>query len=161
MEAKVGSYGSFLDKGLDIEISVKYSNDSINKEGMVSILTTSLERTKNDVYNYIVRNDNEMIKCRLKTIKSIKCLFTNPVYFKEIPNEYDGGWVSPWFLVTTTKGVIKIGWRKRVINIDWSESDVTANAEHLFPEETVTKFDRTIHAWGYDKAKEYIERILS
>lgn len=106
---------------------------------------------------------------RQKIISDLKGLFDNPIYCKEIPNEYWGkdsgyGWSSPWLLATTTKGVIKIGWRKRVINIDWSQSDVTKTAEELFPNESVTKGSysnpRFIHAWGYDKAKEYLNKIL-
>jgi hypothetical protein len=63
--------------------------------------------------------------------------------------------------VTTSRGVIKIGWRSRVINIDWSESDIKGLAKELFPNENVTKEDQYIHAWGYDKAKEYISVLMA
>lgn len=89
--------------------------------------------------------------------------FPDRIYVKEIPNGYCGDACcehEPWFEVTTTVGVIRIGWRKRVLNIDWSQSDVTVMADVLFPSEDVTKFDRTIHAWGYEKATEYIATIL-
>jgi len=86
------------------------------------------------------------------------------IYAKEIPNGYCDCYqcklTSPWFEVTTAKGVIKIGWRKRVINIDWSASDVEKTAEELFSGEDVTKYDKDIHAWGLDKAREYVETIL-
>lgn len=165
MDAKVGTYGSFLDRGLDIEITLKYASENINEREITGVLTTCLEKVKNDICNYIISKDSEEINRRNKTIENLKNLFTNAVYFKEIPNEYwrendPYGWASPWFLVTTTKGVIKIGWRKRVIQIDWSQSDIESTANGLFPDENVTKFDRTIHAWGYEKAKEYLDRIL-
>ncbi len=86
--------------------------------------------------------------------------FETAIYVKEIPNEYNRN-RNPWFLVTTHKGVIKIGRRKRVVNIDWSESDQMKDAHELFPNEDVTKMDRSIHAWGYDTAKEYINTILN
>ena len=69
----------------------------------------------------------------------------HPVYYK-----------NPWLEVTTAKGVIIIGWRKRVISIDWSKSDIEQTAEELFPNEDSTKYDQLIHAWGYEKAVEYL-----
>jgi hypothetical protein len=68
--------------------------------------------------------------------------------------------MTPWYKVTTRKGVITLGWRKRVIEISW-EPSVNNEADELFPGEDVTKIGRTIHAWGYDKAKQYISRLLS
>ena len=85
------------------------------------------------------------------------------IFVEEIPNGYCSRACcsqKPWFVVTTKKGRITIGWRKRVINISW-EPSVAAPADNLFPQEDVTKFDRSIHAWGYDKAKEYVGRLLA
>lgn len=79
-----------------------------------------------------------------------------PIYVKEIPNEYFGRLSEPWLIVTTAIGHIKIGWRKRVIQIDWSQTDLVKTAEDLFPEENVTKDKQMIHAWSYEKAKEYL-----
>jgi hypothetical protein len=66
-------------------------------------------------------------------------------------------------VVTTNIGRVKIGWRKRVINIDWSDTVVKKKAEELFPEENVTKggYDNHfyIHAWSYEDAKKYLDRI--
>lgn len=83
--------------------------------------------------------------------------------FKPIPNEYDK-WegYAPWFIVNTPDGDIKIGWRKRVINIEWL--DTYKPFENVFECEDVTKGfgkygDKTrfIHAWGIDKCIEYLE----
>jgi hypothetical protein len=90
-------------------------------------------------------------------------LFPEPIFVEEIPNGYCSDWCCkhlPWFVVTTKIGRIKIGCRKRVINIDWSETKVP-EAEALFPQEDVTKSGRSIHAWGFDKAREYVLRILN
>lgn len=87
--------------------------------------------------------------------------FSQPIYAKEIPNGYDSTLLNPWFIVTTPKGTIQIGWRKRVIVINWEASDITTYAEDLFSEENVTKCDFLIHAWGYDKAKEYLQKLLN
>ena len=85
-----------------------------------------------------------------------------PIYIREIDNKYCGLKCCPhrvWLLVTTPIGVIEIGWRKRVLSIDWSASDVAESAAKLFPNEDVTKGERMIHAWSYDKATEYLTRI--
>lgn len=95
--------------------------------------------------------------------ESILALFSNPVYVREIQNEYWKESVYPWFLVTTHKGVIKIGWRKRVINIDWKESDIIIDPKDVTTDD-VTKGqwgDKYIHAWGYEKAKEYLDKLLA
>ncbi len=55
---------------------------------------------------------------------------------------------------------VRLCWRKRVIEIKW-EPSVAGPADIVFPGEDVTKIDRSIHAWGYDKAKLYIQRLLS
>ena len=73
---------------------------------------------------------------------------------------------NPWLIVTTDKGRITIGWRKRVINIDWTDSSISADPKVLFAEEDVTKSelygtDKFIHAWGYEKAKEYLDKLLA
>lgn len=65
----------------------------------------------------------------------------------------------PWYLAQVGDITpITIGWRKRVINIDWEESGKDLSG--LFESEDVTKGAGHIHAWGYDKATEYLAKIL-
>lgn len=79
---------------------------------------------------------------------------------KEIPNEYSSHEVyGPWFIAHTFAGPIKIGCRKRVINIDWSGTEVTVG--DMFVGENVTQGDGYIHAWGEEKAVEYLSKIRS
>jgi hypothetical protein len=67
---------------------------------------------------------------------------------------------APWFRVETEVGAITLGWRKRVINIDWSEIDPTGKKiPSLFVAEDVTKGQASIHAWSRDKAIEYLSKI--
>ncbi len=61
----------------------------------------------------------------------------------------------PWYTLNTAYGRITFGWCKRVIAIDWADSKIWKTAAELFPAEDVTKEDRSIHAWGLEKAKEY------
>ena len=64
-------------------------------------------------------------------------------------------------MVTTQKGRIKLGWRKRVINIDWSESDIDLDGNEIFKDERVTTGDKYVHAWSYEKAIEYLTKLNS
>ena len=92
-------------------------------------------------------------------------LFPDPVYVKEIPNEY---WKNdphmkhfPWFIVTTSLGPIKIGRRKWVTEIDWSESEIRHDGRELFKDEDVTKESKMVHAWGFEDAKRYILKLMN
>lgn len=78
--------------------------------------------------------------------------------FTNIPNEYCSRphCCPDWFSVKTEFGVIKIGWRKRVINIDWSETE--KDLETFFQDE-VTKGKYFIHAWEYAKALQYLTTL--
>lgn len=88
--------------------------------------------------------------------------FPETIFVETIPNGYCSDWCCthlPWFVVTTRKGRITIGWRKRVINISWDKC-VAGEALVLFPNEDVTRTERTIHAWSLEKAQEYIAVLL-
>lgn len=92
----------------------------------------------------------------------IACFGNNALYVEEIPNEYcNRGCCAfyPWFIVTTPMGRIKIGWRKRVINIDWSDAKARVRGEELTADD-VTKGADYIHAYGYEKAKEYLAKLV-
>lgn len=91
-------------------------------------------------------------------------VFTNAGYttmvFHPIPNEYHRcEYDAPWFMVDTEIGTIKIGWRKRVINIEWSRVLSYDKFHTLFAGENVTLWGEGIHAWGYAKATEYLKAI--
>jgi hypothetical protein len=91
-------------------------------------------------------------------------MFPRRYMFREIPNQYCPDWCCtqrPWYQVATPIGTVTVGWRKSVIVIDWSESMEYNTAEQMFPTEHVTKGPKYIHAWGYDKGREYISTLLS
>lgn len=79
----------------------------------------------------------------------------------EIPNEY---WPEtctemrarhPWQLVMTEAGPIKIGWRKRVISINWEDTPIRA----IVTDDNVTSGETYVHAWSYLKALEYLTKL--
>lgn len=112
---------------------------------------------------YTILNNQEYKDEIVDTKTKLLACFNSPIYIKTIPNEYTTSKLNlySWYSVTTPKGIIKIGWRKRVINIDWTESDIKSKSEDLFKEEDTTKYDKVVHAWGYDKAREYINKLLN
>ena len=69
----------------------------------------------------------------------------------------------PWFLFHTIDGDIIMGWRKRVISIEWQENYKPFDMKELFGEEDVTQWEedgnRGIHAWGKEKAYEYLQKV--
>jgi hypothetical protein len=103
---------------------------------------------------------------KLDTFEEFKRLFKSAGFryatFEEIPNEYCGPQCCPnnvWYDVSTEAGVFKIGWRKRVISLDWSGATIKTHSDFLFPHEDTTKGEQMIHCWGYHKARQYL-RVL-
>lgn len=112
----------------------------------------------------IANDPASMEQAKMERESLIGCFEGAKIFVEEIPNGYMPGPRCrhlPWFVVTTEIGRFKIGWRKRVIHLEWTETTVKATAEDLFPTEDVTKTERIIHAYGYVKAAEYIQRIVS
>jgi hypothetical protein len=150
-------------------------NQSIDLELLLDVGREFTEIDKANI-NYHIRRLIESIQAETISINPqskidainektgiINCFGDRVIFVEQIPNGYDDSYYSkhlPWFVVTTTKGRIKIGWRKRVICIDWCDSIIKESAEALFPNEDVTKYEKLIHAWGYEKATEYINVLL-
>lgn len=163
MKKSVVTYQSRgIDFNIDLEILVDINrewteNDDNNIRHHVENIVKSLHEES-------IRLNPESKKRADKDRCGILALFGNQlIYVNEIPNGYCSEYCCkhlPWFIVTTNKGRIKIGWRKRVIHIEWTDTIIEDNAETLFSEEDVTKYGKVIHAWGYEKAKEYIDKLL-
>lgn len=76
---------------------------------------------------------------------------------------------SPWWLVNTEFGLIKLGWRKRVIEIDWKDtpyrsgiSKFNDDRDKFIPvltKDEVTKTETYVHAWSYGKAVDYLSTL--
>lgn len=62
---------------------------------------------------------------------------------------------SPWWEVGTPEGMIRIGWRKRVIEIDW----ITTKRRGEVTTDDVTKNDHMVHAYSVGDAITYLSRI--
>ena len=87
----------------------------------------------------------------------------------KLVNEYysDPQSESPWWLVKTEFGLIKIGWRKRVINIDWSDTDYKSGVSKFYDDRPIdklttdetTNWETGVHAWSYGKAVDYLSTL--
>lgn len=153
-------------KPLGIRIYIATGNDKPTEDEQRAAWNVGEDMFK-AIWKLQVQNDEEMKVRAAKEKAEILALFDKPIFVEEIPNGYCNDpccCLLPWFVVTTTAGRITIGWRKRVINIDWTDSIQKKKPDELFPEENTTKGakyeeKRYIHAWGYEKAKEYLDII--
>lgn len=62
---------------------------------------------------------------------------------------------GPWFLMKTQFGLVRIGWRKRVIEIEWPDLKV----RKIITEDDFTKNETLVHAYSYHKALEYLTEL--
>lgn len=63
------------------------------------------------------------------------------------------GW--PWWLVKTEMGLIKIGRRKRVWELDWSDTEIRQE----ITDRDVTKDDKMVHAYETCELVEYVTKL--
>lgn len=173
-----------------IDLSPKYPNPEHDWEKNIVKNELGWVSEKDGIDdNYIIQKGDEGFfnvwkffheKCNRKHISESMQRKFKEVFekagFKDIrmlrtPNEYCScNRCAPWFNVNTEFGTINVGWRKRVIHIDWSSALKTLemrgqkpekNVLSLFEKEDVTKGGTYIHAWGWEKAEEYLTKIYN
>ncbi len=157
----MGSYGSF---GIDIRVAGSHLPPNLDQSVINHAVYDAVAALENAIRGAAMAADPAAQARAGKERADLLALFPTPIFVEAIPNGYASGWHSkhlPWFVVTTSVGRITVGWRKRVISIDWSQTVGTKTSAELFAAEDVTKGERDIHAWSYDKAREYIAAILA
>lgn len=91
------------------------------------------------------------------------------ISLKRLPNGYCGDDSKscticaerPWWEIEFVNvGPIVIGWRKRVINIDWSKTGRKLDPDKITESDT-TKEPTYIHAWSYGDAINYTRSIVT
>lgn len=157
----VGTFGE-----IDIEIYVRMSKRELNDNDKNQI-RKHCEEICNSLVDQTFELDENLKLRGEKEKQELIALFEKHslIFVKEISNQYnnsDKGYSKhfPWLEITTTKGIFTIGWRKRVIQIDWSQSIIDIEAKNIFSSEDVTMGDKYIHAWGIEKAQEYIDKLF-
>jgi len=158
-EQSHGSYGSF---GIEITVGATLLPE-LDQQPIRFAAYDAVKLVKAAVMAAVVQADPKAQQRKIQERQEILALFPEPIHVEEIPNGYCADWCCrhlPWFMVTTRVGHFKIGWRKRVIHIEWIATVGTKTAEELFPEEDVTKDGCMIHAWSLEKAQQYIASII-
>ncbi len=107
-------------------------------------LTVSVEH-KDDKTNKLEEKENLLSIFKLADIKILN--------HWNIENGYSGD-ASDWLLVKTEYGLIKIGWRKRVIAIDWTDTEIS-----YLIDADVTKSEYSCHAWNYEDGITYLKGL--
>ena len=159
-ERMIGTYGEFE---LDITVGATNLPDLESDEIQIAAHKAAA-LVKAAVMSAIVKATPLAQEHAKTERRDLIALFPEPVFVEEIPNGYCRDWCCchlPWFIVTTTIGRFKIGWRKRVIHLEWTDTTAKKDAVDLFPEENVTKEGRIIHAWSLEDAKRYVETIFN
>lgn len=159
----VGGHGSH-----GIKILVACENEHLIDNDRMQQATYQAEQIiRNALQCEMVLNDPERVQNAEARRRKLIDQFPEPIYVQEIPNEYWGGdhpagILDPWLLITTKIGVFKVGWRKRVIVLDWEKTDIgtSVNARDTFRGEDTTKDWTSIHCWGYDKLGEYVTALF-
>ena len=79
----------------------------------------------------------------------------------ELPNQYlpsvyvTSRLKSPWWLVKTPYGLLKIGRRKRVWSLHWDDTKL----RNVITEDNTTKDIDMVHAWTEEKLLEYLKEL--
>lgn len=187
-----------------IDLTLKYPNSTKDWENKIVVNEKGWTEITDD---YIIQSGDDCVltlrkyfhkSCNRKQIdidqeNKFKDLF-NKAGFEDFSmektlNEYCScDHCTSWFNIITKFGIFKIGWRKRVIKIDWENiieiqlkrkcighkycpktvgvscvntKEIKTEILSIFAEENTTKNDTFIHAWGYEKAEEYLKKIYS
>lgn len=159
---KTESWGDFGDIKIQINIASSELEEDVNNYQIRLVACDATEKLMEEIKAIIIAKSLNT-PAKIKENRDILGIFPEAIYVEEIPNEYCSRACCrhlPWFIVTTKVGRIKIGHRKRVISIDWSDTIVKKTAEELFPDEPVTKSGCLIHAWKLEDAKRYVQIIL-
>lgn len=156
-----------------IDLTINPDDDRpVNKDGWTfqdrDYIVQSGDEMSVQVFRYFHRNCNMEYKNR-KQQEIFEELFRAAGFTSflvtKTPNQYrhSGDIVgcrccASWFKFTVPAGNIVIGWRKRVINIDWSDIGIPM-PDVPGAGEDVTCGNGYTHAWGNDKATEYLTKI--
>ena len=164
---KVVSYEA-SSKGFGLAILVKMPDGEEVDEALKSTIKDAQYKLYDEIVLSSHKNNPDTIQQDKKIAEKLKSLFQEPIFVEKVPNEYSK-FGSPWLVVTTKIGRFKVGYRSKVIHIDWSDTKAeTGTGYELFRDEGVTcggqyEYDADkwyVHAWSLEKGREYIQKII-
>lgn len=155
-----GEVGGF---GIKVLVATTKPN-SIQALKNSDILYRAVNSAVDEMRAHVLATDPNVAVEREHEKNQLLSLFPSKIFVEETPNQYapDAWWTRnrPWFVVTTEIGRFVVGWRKRVIHIDWSGTLCKMSAEKLFSDMEVTKGDQFIHAWSLVDAATVVHRVI-
>lgn len=161
-ESLGASYGHYQ---LDMKVECNLTQEQIRESDAIrEAIWQAADILKKAILAEVIKNDPKTHERAKAERDGLMAPFPSNIFAEPIPNGYCNDFCCrhlPWFIVTTEIGKFKIGWRKRVIHLEWTDTVVKETADKLFPNDDVTKSDRTIHAWSYEDAKRYITKIFA
>lgn len=81
-------------------------------------------------------------------------------YWPDMPDYQKLRSESPWWLVKTEHGDIRIGWRKRVISIEWHLTGLKVDIVNApLTKDSTTMDEFLIHAWSEGSAVNYLAEL--
>lgn len=152
--------------GIRLQVAGVISKDEYTNEERTAMMV-AVDKVKEELLAAAVAADpKEQQSAREERQSLLECFHPSVRLFDEpVPNGYTNDWYNRhrfWYIVTTYVGRIRIGWRKRVIHIDWSDSAIKhVDGRTLFTDFLNNTVDSTfIHAWSYEEATKIISRLM-
>jgi hypothetical protein len=147
--------------GLGMQILVSLPKGQVLTEELENLVRATGHELYDRIGDQLHHSDPVAIAARTMTRQKLRDVFAgHRIFAEDVPNQYDPRRGTPWLRVTTVIGHITVGWRKRVIVVDWTGTTTSLQAKDLFAEESTTMDGQTIHAWGYPKAAVYVNKLL-
>lgn len=163
LKSEHGCYGHIA-YGVRIQASFPDLPELLKDEEVKDALYRAQDLVKDALMAAAIRREPEERERIKREREEILSCFPARIYVEEIPNGYSSQPHSrhfPWFIVTTAAGRFKVGSRKRVIHLEWTEVPGAGFAENLFPDEDTTKYDKVIHAWTREKLAHYVAVVMA
>ena len=93
-----------------------------------------------------------------QVIAIFECANVEVLHIWELPNGYSRRYENPWWLIKTYKGLIEVGFRRRVFNLDWSDTNIRKMVfePHIYRTQT----DHYCHVHDYNEIIEALQIIF-
>ena len=172
---KISYYGNKPDFELAIYTSFSTAGDYTDPPSQTQIERMIIHKHADLIEKEIQASrkiiDPENIAWKAKWLIEAKKIFDaaglTEAQFKEMPNRYCGPLCCPhkvWLTVATRFGEFVIGWRKRVINIEWGVTSIRVPEsifEKMLSNMNITHDETFVHAYSYEDAAQYLTAVIN